>query len=272
MTSISNQTVQPPYRLPGTSTLTPVSRSESNSYASAAAVTGGQGDTPAPAGATSADAIAAAIAASANSSSYTFAQVAQNARTTLDSNLKAFGKTPDDSTTGAQWNQIFGTMDRRSLFAISSNQGGQFSSQEQGMASFTMSQQISNAQGNASTGSNADDAAAFGRSIAFLQNVGPEEKQSPGWAMNMASAKTAYNAEASDAGLPPDSTYTDPLVKVLMAALKAAQSDPSKDRTVGQQSTLADIKGQPWAQGFGDQIDAAYAASRPQGVLVNVQA
>jgi hypothetical protein len=220
-----------------------------------------------------ADAAAAAIAASANSSSYTFAQVARNARTTLDANLKTFGKTPDDSTTGAQWNQILGSMDRRSLYAVASNQGGQFSSQEQDAASFTMFQQVSNAQGNAATGSSSGDAAAFQRTIAFLQNVSPEEKQSPGWAMGMASAKTAYNAEASDAGLPPDNdSYSDPLLKVIMAAMKSAQSDPSKDRTTGQANTIADIKNQPWAQGFGDQIDAAYAASRPQGGLLDVQA
>jgi hypothetical protein len=89
----------------------------------------------------------------------------------------------------------------------------------------------------------------------------------------MAAAMTSYNQVASDAGQPPqDDTYADPLVKVLMAAMKAAQSDPSNDETVGSEATLADIKGQPWAQGFGDQIDAAYAASRPRGALVDIQA
>jgi hypothetical protein len=46
----------------------------------------------------------------------------------------------------------------------------------------------------------------------------------------------------------------------------------AKDRTVGQASNSAEIKSQPWAQGFGDQIDAAYAASRRQGGLLDVQA
>jgi hypothetical protein len=265
MTTISNQAAIQAYSQP-LGQATPGSAGES----SAATPADAQAASPAP---SAADALAAAVAASANSSSYTFAQVAQNARTVLDAGEQQLGKQPDIYTTGAQWNQIFGGMDRRSMYAVSTNQGGQFSTAEQQAAQALMNQQASNVLGNAATGSSAQDAQAFQRMITFLENVSPEEKQSVGWAADMASAKTAYNDEASDAGLPPDNdTYADPLLKVIMTAMKSAQSDPSKDRTDGQESTLADIKSQPWAQGFGDQIDAAYAASRPQGVLLNVQA
>ena len=57
-----------------------------------------------------------------------------------------------------------------------------------------------------------------------------------------------------------------------MEAIKAAQGDPSKDRSVGPQNTLAEIKGQPWAQGSESQIDQVYAVSVPPGNLVNVRA
>jgi hypothetical protein len=126
---------------------------------------------------------------------------------------------------------------------------------------------------NAPGGDARSNAAGFQKQIDLLESASPEEKQSVGWAMNMAAARTSYNLEASDAGLPAqDGTYMSPLVKVLMAAMKAAQSDPSKDLVIGRQDTLADIKAQPWAQGFGDQIDQAYAATIPQGRLLNIQA
>jgi hypothetical protein len=219
------------------------------------------------------DAIAAAKAAAANSGSYSFSAVAQSARTVLDSSEQQLGHAPDMHTNGKQWDQIFGDMDRRSLYAVASNQGNQFTVAEQQVAQNKMDAQFTAAMGNASTGSEADDMQAFGRGIAFLQSASTEEKQSVRWAAGMASAKTSYNDFASDLGQPPDNdTYSDPLLKVIMAAMKSAQSDPSKDRTIGQSDTLAEIKSQPWAQGFGDQIDAAYAASRPQGGLVDVQA
>jgi len=204
---------------------------------------------------------------------YGFSTVAQNARTTLNAGIQKLGKTPDIYTNQAQWTQIFGGMDRRSLYAVSSNEGGQFSTTEQQLASGMMDAQLSKSMGNASTGSSTEDEAAFERGIAFLQNASPEEKQSVAWAMNMASAKTSYNNFAADLGQPAqDATYTSPLVKVLMAAMKAAQYDPSKDRSFGQQNTLAEIKNQPWAQGFESQIDQAYAATAPPGNLLNMQA
>jgi hypothetical protein len=265
MTTISSQSAIQAYSLP----LGKAAQDTASGNSTAVSA-----DAQAASSATSADdAVAAAISASANSSSYTFAQVAKNARTALDANIKTLGKTPDDSTTGAQWGQVFGSMDRRSMYAVSSNQGGQFSTAEQQAAGFFLTKQIGDAGLNPSANTPAEHMKVSQSQIDVLNSASPEEKQSPGWAMNMAAATTSYNLEASDAGQPPqDATYTDPLVKVLMAAMKSAQSDPSKDRTVGQESTLAEIKAQPWAQGFGDQIDAAYAASRPQGGLVNVQA
>jgi hypothetical protein len=212
-------------------------------------------------------------AAASNSGSYSFDVVTQNARAVLDDGIKKLGKQPDIYTNTDQWIQIFGGMDRRSLYAVASNQGGQFITQEQQIAQYTMGQQVSQAIGNAATGSAKDDAAALQRGITFLQDVSPEEKLSIGWASGMASAMTGYNAEASEAGLPAQSyDGTNPLVKVLMAAMKAAQSDPAKDKTTGQTNTLAGILDQPWAQGFETQITSAYASLNPQGSLVDTKA
>jgi hypothetical protein len=89
---------------------------------------------------------------------------------------------------------------------------------------------VLNAQGNVGAMSNeSDQMNAFGNYITFLKNVSPEEKQSPQWAMDMASAQTSYNDFASDLGKPTqsDNGSTNPLVAVLMAAMKAAQHNPS---------------------------------------------
>jgi hypothetical protein len=274
MTTLSTQAVlqtySPPLGQGAPSSLTaPSSGSANDSLA-----TPGYAQAGLPASTTpDSDAIAAAKAAAANSGGYSFSSVAQSARTVLDSGEQQLGHAPDIYTNGKQWDQIFGNMDRRSLYAVASNQGSQFTVAEQQVARNKMDAQFTAAVGNASTGSGAGNMQAFGRGIAFLQTASPEEKQSVRWAAGMASVKTCYNDYASDLGQPPDNdTYSDPLLKVIMAAMKAGQSDPSKDRTIAQSDTLAEIKSEPWAQGFGDQIDAAYAASRPQGGLLDVQA
>jgi hypothetical protein len=253
--------------------------STASSSASTATQSGGtsttQATTTAPSSATpSAEDIAAAKAAAANSGSYSFSVVAQNALTTLNANIKTLGITLSDSTTGAQSQQIFGSLDRRSMYAVASNEGGQFTTLEQQMASYYMNYQLTVVQGNVSAaGSDSAAMADFNNSIKFLQNVSPEEKASVGWAMDMAAAKTSYNDFAADAGEPAQtSDGTNPLVKMLMAAMKAAQSDASKDMTVGQTDTLSGILSQPWAQGFESEIQQAYAVTVRQGSSLNTQA
>jgi len=222
-------------------------------------------------GTPSATDIVSAKAAAANSATYSFASVTQNARTVLDAGERAYGKQPDMYTTATQWDQTFGGMDRRSLYAVASNSGGQFSVQEQGYAKEVMFDQVSAAMRAGSANPPYADTTSMGNAIAFLNNVSPEEKQSPLWALTMAGAKTGYNVLASEEGKPQVADDgTNPLVKVLMAAMKAAQYDPSKDRTTAGGDSLASILSNPWAKGFEDQIQAAYAAAVPQGSVVNL--
>jgi hypothetical protein len=130
--------------------------------------------------------------------------VGQNARTVLTAGEQQLGmQTPDDHTTGAQWQQIFGGMDRRSMYAVANNQGGQFSVPEQQAAQTLMNQQVSDLVGDVGAMTNkTDQMNAFGSLIQFLNNVSPEEKASSGWALGMASAKTSYNDEAANRSRP----------------------------------------------------------------------
>src|SRR3954453_15299835 len=73
------------------------------------------------------------------------AQVASDVRASLDAKyaeFKASGSPFDiNSWEGKDWYSLMGNLDRRSLYAISSNQGGQFSDDEQKIAQSIMGQE-----------------------------------------------------------------------------------------------------------------------------------
>ena len=76
-----------------------------------------------------------------------FATVAKDARAALDAVYQQRGKAMDMHTSGKDWEAAFQGMDRRALYAIASNAGGQFSKDEQGAAAFLMGKQVEQAQG-----------------------------------------------------------------------------------------------------------------------------
>lgn len=215
--------------------------------------------------------ISAAEAAGANSGSYSFSTVAQNALTVVNAGIAKVGSQPSIYTTGAQWNQIFGNLDRRSLYAISTNEGGKFTTLEQQVANSTLQNQVSQALGP--PGQNGYTSENFQNVVKFLQNVSPEEQQSIGWATNIANAQVSYSETATTEGKTPTKlTSTNPLVQVLIAAETAAQGNSSTDRTIGSLNSIADIKSQPWAKGFESQIDSAYASYYKSGSSLNITA
>ncbi|WP_455925737.1 hypothetical protein [Pseudomonas putida] len=121
-----------------------------------------------------------------------FADVADDARKRLDEKyalMTKSGRPYDGSDTDR--NSAMGDLDRRSLYAVATNKGGQFSSEEQAAATALMKQ-----QGRLATGyysGPADQAKNFtdpyakdpvGRAkaaLAFLDNVSMEEKAGSGW-------------------------------------------------------------------------------------------
>ena len=222
---------------------------------------------------TSAAATAAALAAAKNSASYPFATVGQNARTTLDVGLAQYGQTPGSQTTAQQWTQIFGGMDRRSLFAVSSNQGGQFTPQEQQVAQSMMASQLANVGATASSASTQDQLAGYAQKISFLDIVSPEEKQTASWAYSMADAKTSANMINIDSKMPAlSSSSSSSLVNVLMGAMSNAQSQASSTINFGTVSNIGQITSQSWAQDYASQIEAAFAATYTPGTSINLSA
>ena len=167
------------------------------------------------------DTLAALNGSPSDNSTETFSQVAADARAALDAGYKRLGKTGDDYTTGDQWDNTVGikNMDRRTLYAIASNQGGQFSQAEIDAARFTMNKQESDAMMAADPFSQ-NPAAAFKAAATFLdQAASPEEKSSLYWAQDRGSAECGYQRCMLEKGQTPEDVSTgNPVVDLFATA------------------------------------------------------
>lgn len=134
--------------------------------------------------------------------------VAQSARENLNQkydSMKQSG-TPFsfDSFEGKDWYSAFGDLDRRALFAIRSNIGGQFTKQEQDIAQSIMSTQEGLAMGLYSgptslAGDFSDkfagnDVARFKAYENYLSRVSDDEKSSGEWILANDGAKRGYQS------------------------------------------------------------------------------
>jgi hypothetical protein len=175
---------------------------------------------------------AMAVSSSAASGQEDFATVANNARATLDAGYQKLGKAPDIYTNYDDWKSAFGGMDRRSLYAVASNEGGQFSKMEQDTAHEFMSDQQAAAMGLTNGTFQSDPAAGYKAGVAFLDSVSPEEKAgSFEWAQQRAAGQYGYESAMRQKGEEPETLDSDsPVVKMLKGAMDALRSlnDASK--------------------------------------------
>ena len=241
------------------------------------AQTGTQSGTSSPTTSTATTATTSAslkdiLAAAQSSASLPFATVGQNARTVLDAGIAAYGATPDDSTSAKDWTTIFGGMDRRSLFAVASNQGGQFSAVEQTAAKALMSQQVTDAGTVNSSDPVSTQLAGYAKRIDLLSNVSPEEKQTASWAYAFAAAKTNANMIDFDSRMPQTDSSSSPLVSVLMGAMNNAQTLAAAAVNFGSVDNVGQITSQSWAKDYATQIESAFAATYNPGTSINLSA
>lgn len=130
--------------------------------------------------------------ATSSSKGLSFADAAADARKRMDDKyalMKNSGKPYDGSDTDR--NSLMGDLDRRSLYAVATNQGGQFSAEEQTAAKGLMRQQERLATGFYSGPADqqknfvdpyANDAVGRAQAaLAFLEHMSPEEKAAPEW-------------------------------------------------------------------------------------------
>jgi len=208
-----------------------------------------------------------------------FDEVAADARTRMDVKYVAMavsGKPYDlNSHEGADSATLMGGLDRRSLYAVSSNAGGRFSPEEQDTAKMYMGQQQGLAMGlyagpirlqgefgyrDPTTQGNYDEIGKAG--INFLDKVSNEEKSSVTWAVSRASAQRLYESGMEMKGQTPENLDSDiPLVKLIRAAMATMNSGAGRGMTHGFITNADELKNQAWFKGFESRLDAAVHAT-----------
>ncbi|MNI17216.1 hypothetical protein D3C73_705780 [compost metagenome] len=179
-------------------------------------------------------------AAVSSSKDKTFAEVATDARKRMDEKY-ALMKASDKPYTGSDEdrNGLMGDLDRRSLNAVATNEGGLFTAEEQASAQALMRQQGRLAtgyySGPADQQKNWKDPFAndpYGRAKAaldFMNNMSPEEKAKPEWLSQRLSLEAALN-QSQGSELDPAKKKTGHfpnLAEILSGAV--TQSDEDKD-------------------------------------------
>lgn len=199
--------------------------------------------------------------------------VGADARERMDAVYKAMeasGQPFDyNSTEGRDWNSLMGSLDRRSLFAVSSNTGGRFTKQEQDIAKTLMSQQQGLATGlysgpTSQMGSytdlyNGDASAKFKAATAFLDKVSGDEKSSVSWASSRAAAQTSYQWSMIGKDEPAeDLSSNNPLVKLIVSAMDTVRTGgPGRGMSGSISHSADDLKKEKWFKGFESQLDGA---------------
>jgi hypothetical protein len=166
------------------------------------------------------------------SSGKSFDEVAADARIEMNAQYKKMKDSGTafsaNSSEGKDYNELFQNFDRRALYAVSSNEGGKFSKQEQDMASSIMGQQLGLSSGFysgpsrlAGTYTNVfgDNYAAQADSmLSFLDKVSPEEKSSGKWMLEVVGAENLKNANSTQENKPKEDEFS--LLKMLLNADK----------------------------------------------------
>jgi hypothetical protein len=193
---------------------------------------------------------ARALLASQTAATKSFTQVTADARTTIDTGyaqMKAAGRPFDFAhATDADWDRVFGSLDRRSLYAVASNSEGKFSENEQKVAQSIMSEQQGKAMGLYQTPplSFTDAPASFKAGIAFMDGVSAEEKASAQWMYQRAALQWSYEVTSPDRGQTPDNLDSgNPVVRMLVKAFHSLKNQPVRPMSIG--TYIKDLKELP---------------------------
>jgi hypothetical protein len=223
----------------------------------------------------SAKALATAIVdpgAESISKGKTIEEVGTAARASLDQKYASMNasdqKFDPNRSEGKDWYSAFGELDRRALYAVSMNQNGQFTKEEQDIAQSLMSGQQAWAMGMANGPARlvegipdafgGDHAARFKAATKWLDKVSADEKTSIPWTLQRAANQSGYESIMRDRGQPAESLDSNnPLVKLIKSAIETMKNDFSRGITRGSIQTSQDLKNQPWFEGFQSRLDGA---------------
>ncbi|MGX1346476.1 hypothetical protein AB7M49_000052 [Bradyrhizobium elkanii] len=166
-----------------------------------------------------------------------FATVTSDARITLDRLYTVAGvKAPivDGKTT-----IDLSTLDRRSLFAISTNNGGKFTPDEQAVAATELKQRFDKAlePSLATTRLTGDYSVSYKAALDYLDGASDEEKATATWASQCAAVLKGVQTTQQDPNTAPSGISGDPI-----AAALAGTAPPTKSTTRDFSSIANDVR------------------------------
>jgi len=220
---------------------------------------------------------AAAAAADLALKTKSFADVTSDARAALNktySEMNAEGH-PFDAVHATQgdWDRAFGQLDRRSLFAVASNSGGQFNAEEQDIARSMMARQQGQAMGlygpMGAEKMTKDPTGGFVAGIRFLDSVSPEEQASMNWKVQRASMQWSYEStfDQHHAGEKKEDFSTgDSIVNMLVKGFHSMETQDPRPMTNGTYvDGIKDLKNMPMFDNgyFADELGAALSRYQP---------
>jgi hypothetical protein len=198
-----------------------------------------------------------------------FAAVTGDARTTLDRLYTVAGvKGPivDGKTT-----IDLSTLDRRSLFAISTNNGGKFTPDEQAVAATELKQRFDKAlePSLATTRLTGDFGVSYKAALDWLDGASDEEKATATWAKQRAAVLKGYQATQQDPNKAPTGTDGDPI-----AAALSGTAPPTKGTTPRDFSSIAsDVRAfldRQKSEAASNGKDLVYDSRRKTGQLADL--
>lgn len=163
-----------------------------------------------------------------------FATVTSDARITLDRLYTVAGvKGP---IVDGEASIDLSTLDRRSLFAISTNNGGKFSPDEQAVAATELKQRFDTAlePSFATTRLTGDYSVSYKAALDWFDGASDEEKATATWAKQRAAVLKGYQATQQDPNTAPSDIPGDPI-----AAALAGTAPPTKGNTPRDFSSIA---------------------------------
>ncbi|MEO9902715.1 hypothetical protein [Nisaea sp.] len=201
-----------------------------------------------------------------------FEEVATAARENLDAKYAAMKESGEpynrNGNEGTDNHSLFGDLDRRALFAVASNDGGQFTEDEQSTARDIMRGQQGMAMGlyngpsrligQYTEGLGADPEQTSKAGINYLDQVSLEEKATDiEWAHQRAAVQNNYeNQVEARGGIAENTTSGHPLVALIRSAFDWGMVQR------GNIEDADDLRRQEWFAPFADRLDQTIAETR----------
>lgn len=181
-----------------------------------------------------------------------FSAITSAARATLDGFYAAVNVTSPLNADGKATIDL-SSLDRRSLFAISTNNGGKFTPDEQTVANREIDKRFNAVMTPAADSSNATKnyTIAYKAALDYLDGASVEEKATATWAATRAAVQKSYQAVLQRPGEVPAAVAGDPVAAYL--------TQPADGATTATQ-TFADV-----AKGARAALDAQQAAATKAG-------